>query len=58
VRREADAGHVSFPKHTEDVARPAAEPHECFIAPQLAPRDVESEAAEADLALDHRIDPD
>ena len=40
----------------EDVERPAAEPHRCLIAPQLAPREVKSEPAEADLALDHRID--
>jgi hypothetical protein len=26
-------------------------------SPQLAPRDVESEAAEADVALDHRVVP-
>jgi hypothetical protein len=44
-------------QHTEDVERPAAEPHRCFIAPQLAPREVKPEPAEADLALDHRIDP-
>jgi hypothetical protein len=40
--------------NTEDVERPAAEPHRCFIAPQLAPREVKSEPAEADHALDHR----
>jgi hypothetical protein len=44
-------------QHTEHVERPAAEPHRGLIAPQLAPREVESEPAEADLALDHRIDP-
>jgi len=29
-----------------------------LIAPQLAPREVKPEPAEADLALDHRIYPD
>jgi len=29
-----------------------------LIAPQLAPREVKPEPAEADRALDHRIDPD
>jgi hypothetical protein len=36
-------------QYTEDVARPAAEPHQSVIAPQLASREVKSEPAEADL---------
>jgi hypothetical protein len=34
-----------------------AVPHRRVIAPQLAPSEIESEPAEADLALDHRIVP-
>jgi hypothetical protein len=45
-------------QYTEDVERSTAEPHESFIAPQLAAREVKPEPAEADLSLDHRIDPD
>jgi hypothetical protein len=45
-------------QNTEDVERPAAEPHQGLIAPQLAPGEVKPEPAEADLPLDHRIDPD
>jgi hypothetical protein len=36
------------------MERPAAEPHQSVIAPQLASREVKSEPAEADLPLDHR----
>jgi hypothetical protein len=41
-------------QYTENVECPAAEPHRFLIAPQLAPGNVESEPAEADLPLDHR----
>jgi len=40
-------------QYAEDVERPAAEAHQGLIAPQLAPREVKSEPAEADLPLDH-----
>jgi hypothetical protein len=44
-------------QYTENVERSAAEPHQCFIAPQLAPREIKSASAQADLALDHRVIP-
>src|SRR5215471_16601668 len=50
----ADDSALGRGQYTENVERPAAEPHRCLIAPQLAPGEIKPEPAEADLALDHR----
>jgi hypothetical protein len=47
---------VDLSQYAKDVERPAAEPHRFSIAPQLAPREVKLEPAEADPP-DHRIVP-